>query len=138
MDEQMEEQLEQLKELMQKQEKLDEDQMREQEKQMKLQEEQLMKQMEEQEKLMRQQEEKMERQESRFDKANQALESELLEDGLIKPGERYSFKISNEGFFLNDKKQSDQLYQKYLDWLKDNDVFRYKEGTTLNINRVAE
>ncbi|MEK6481248.1 M56 family metallopeptidase [Catalinimonas sp. 4WD22] len=138
MDEQMEEQLEQLKELMQKQEKLDEDQMREQEKQMKLQEEQLMKQMEEQEKLMRQQEEKMERQESRFDKANQALESELLEDGLIEPGERYSFKISNEGFFLNDKKQSDQLYQKYLDWLKDNDVFRYEEGSTLSINLVAE
>lgn len=123
---------------MREQERIMEEQMHQQEEQFRLQEEALRRQMIQDEDRMRLQENKMRQQESSFEKANRALENELKKDKLIREGEKYTFKISDKGLFINDKKLGDQYYQKYVDWMKNNELFRFEEGSTLSITRVAQ
>lgn len=123
---------------MREQERIMEEQMHNQEEQLRLQEEALRRQMIQEEDRMRLQENKMRQEESRFDKANRALENELKKDGLIREGEKYTFKISERGLFINDEKLDDQYFQKYLDWMKNNELFRFEEGSTISITRVAQ
>ncbi|WPP51357.1 M56 family metallopeptidase [Catalinimonas niigatensis] len=130
----MEEHEEEFEQEMREQERMLEEQMQAHEEQMRMQEEQ----MEIQEEQMRVQEEMLREQESRFDEANADLEEQLLEDGLIKNGERYTFKLSTEGLFINDKRMAENYYKKYLKWMQENEVFSFEEGSTLSISRKVE
>nr|WP_277487645.1 M56 family metallopeptidase [Catalinimonas alkaloidigena] len=123
---------------MEVQERMLEKQMLQQEEQFRLEEEQFRKQIEQDEELMRIQEERFQVQESQFEKANRALENELKKDDLIREGEKYTFKLSSQGLFLNEEKLSDRYYQKYLNWMKEHEVFQFEEGFTFSISRIAE
>jgi beta-lactamase regulating signal transducer with metallopeptidase domain len=50
------------------------------------------------------------------------VEQEMIKDGLLKKGEQITdFKINKEGFYVNGKKQSQALYDKYRDLMKTKD-----------------
>jgi len=135
---QMEEHERLQEEHMEIQEKAMEEEMKQQEKIMEEQERIL----EAQARVLEEHERMMEKEQELMEKSVLALDQELVNDGLVKKGERYSFKISdkqnNQSLYLNDKKLSDELFKKYKDWLKKGDQFDFTEGTTLSISRVAE
>lgn len=56
------------------------------------------------------------------------VRKEIIKDGLLKEGEQISdFKINKEGLYINGQKQSDALYQKYRNLMKD------KEGKHIDL-----
>ena len=68
------------------------------------------------------------------------LKAALVSDGLIKSSEAdYTFKLDKTGLFVDDKKQSDALYQKYKKIIstatgEDIDMMLKKEGSNFTIN----
>ena len=64
------------------------------------------------------------------------LEEELRKDGLI-TGEHFSLKLDNTGMYVDDKKQSDELYKKYrklvMSDFEDGDE-KYLEDSKFNIH----
>jgi hypothetical protein len=67
------------------------------------------------------------------------LKAALVSDGLIPSAEAdYDFKLSKNGLFLNDKKQSDALFEKYKKIMQattgeDVELFLKKEGANFTI-----
>jgi bla regulator protein blaR1 len=72
------------------------------------------------------------------------LKAELVKDGFIKdPEGDYTFKLDKTGLYLNDKKQSDTLYQKYKKLIskaqgEDIDITLKKDGSNFTINQKRE
>ncbi|GAB2799999.1 hypothetical protein GCM10027199_86800 [Amycolatopsis magusensis] len=72
------------------------------------------------------------------------LKAELVKDGFIKdPEGDYTFKLDKTGLYLNDKKQSDALYQKYKKLIskaqgEDIDITLKKDGSNFTINQKRE
>ncbi|WP_048922234.1 M56 family metallopeptidase [Rufibacter radiotolerans] len=72
------------------------------------------------------------------------LKAELVKDGFIKtPEGDYTFKLDKTGLYVNDKKQSDSLYQKYKKLIskaqgEDIDITLKKDGSNFTINQKRE
>ncbi len=66
-----------------------------------------------------------------FDNTVNGLEAALLADGLIKSGKEYRFELKPKGLYINRKKQSTEVLDKYRDLLK------VSENTNFSITRTA-
>lgn len=53
------------------------------------------------------------------------IEDELIADGLIKSGKRYSYTLSNNGFSVGNNKQSDALRKKYTELLLNYSCYQF-------------
>lgn len=49
----------------------------------------------------------------RANKTTKRILADMLNDGLIENDKNVSFKLSNKGFFINDEKQSEAVFQRY-------------------------
>ncbi|GAA4309888.1 M56 family metallopeptidase [Nibribacter koreensis] len=85
---------------------------------------------------MKEHEERM----KKHDAMMKELKSALVSDGLIKSSEAdYTFKLDKTGLYVDEKKQSDALYQKYKKIIasatgEDVDMMLKKEGSNFTIN----
>ena len=130
---------------MQQQERELEQQMRQKqhmlEQQMSKQEVEMQKQQLKMEQEMRKAEQEMRQQEEDMRVTDQKiarLESQLIEDGLIRKGERYNLRIRADQILINDKKISDKLFRKYRTFMEEEDIFSFQEGNNISITRIAE
>ena len=62
-------------------------------------------------------------------KLDQIIQEHLVDDHIIKPGEKYEFKISNLELKVNGKKQSDKFYKEYKSIVEDATGIEMKGNT---------
>jgi bla regulator protein blaR1 len=74
--------------------------------------------MQEQEKKMQEHEKAMQVYEERWNAFEKALEAELLADKLIKSKDKYMLKMERDALYINEKKQSPEVFEKYRQLLK--------------------